>query len=242
VHNLPLTEPATATAAHGLVAWLDFTPVEQSADRLVLRARVEPQPGYPWRVRIDVVFELTEGGFRQIVTATNESAERAPIGLGVHPYLLAGGGDEQGHPVGALDDWRLTLPAREVMLVSEDRMLPVGMARVDEHDAGALDFRHGRRIGSTQLNHAFTALEPDPDGWATIAVENAQGSGVELWWNARAPWVQVYSSDYQPPATRRQGIAIEPMTCPPDAFNSRVDLRVVPGGSDTSLEWGSRAI
>jgi aldose 1-epimerase len=242
VHHLPLTEPATRNAAHGLAAWLDFAPVEQSDHRLVLRARVEPQPGYPWRVRIDVAFELTEHGFSQRVTASNESAGRAPIGLGVHPYVLAAEHPGEWHAPGALDDWRLTLPASEVMLVSEDRMLPVGMVRVDEYDAGALDFRRGRRIGSTQLNHAFTALDPDSDGWATITVENDRGNGVELSWDARASWVQVYSSDFQPAATRRQGIAIEPMTCPPDAFNSGVDRRVVPSGGHTGLEWRLRAI
>ena len=248
-HHLPLTEPATHNASHGLVAWLDFSPVEQSHNRLVLRGRIEPQRGYPWRIRIDVTFELTADGFRQSVSATNESAQRAPVGLGVHPYVLADSSDTADgsddadssdtgvRRPGALNDWHLTVPAHAVLQVTEDRMLPLDVVDVAEHNAGALDFRQRRHIGSTVLNHAFTALDADADGWATITVSSAEGHGVELRWDARAPWVQIYSSDAQPTATRRQGLAIEPMTCPPDAFNSGTDLRVLAAGETTELEW-----
>ena len=241
-YHLPLTEPATRNASHGLVTWLDFSLAEQTNNRLVLRGRIEPQRGYPWRIRVDVAFELTADGFRQVVSATNESAERAPVGLGVHPYVLAGSSDEAVHLPGALDDWQLSLPARAVLRVTEDRMLPLDIVDVAEHRAGMFDFRQRRHIGSTVLNHAFTAIDADANGWATITVTDANGHGVELRWDAQAPWVQIYSSDAQPTATRRQGLAIEPMTCPPDAFNSGTDLRIVPAGGTTELEWRLRAL
>ena len=38
--------------------------------------------------------------------------------------------------------------------------------------------------------------------------------------SARAPWVQIYSAE----RLGRRGVAVEPMTCPPDAFNSGRDL------------------
>jgi aldose 1-epimerase len=35
-------------------------------------------------------------------------------------------------------------------------------------------------------------------------------------------------------------IAIEPQTCPADAFNSGVDLKVLASGESTSMRWGIR--
>lgn len=236
-HQLPVNEPETGNAAHGLAAWLDFNVVGFGDDRLVLTAHIEPQPGYPWRVRLDVEFEVRADGFHQTITAANESDSPAPVGLGAHPYVLAG-------PIGeaAIDRWALHSSAREVMLVSDDRLLPVASADVTAHDSGALDFRSARRIGATALNHAFTALEPDGEGRFGVTLSGADGYTVEVSWPADAKWVQLYTADHQPGEARRHALAIEPMTCPPDSFNSGRDLRTVAPGDTTSLAWRLRVL
>jgi aldose 1-epimerase len=48
----------------------------------------------------------------------------------------------------------------------------------------------------------------------------------------------VFSGDTLAPERRRQGLAIEPMTCPPNAFRSGRDLIVLRPGEATVLEWG----
>jgi aldose 1-epimerase len=45
-----------------------------------------------------------------------------------------------------------------------------------------------------------------------------------------APWVQVYTGE----RIGRRGLAVEPMTCPPDAFNSDPDgVSLAPGETRT---------
>ena len=51
-------------------------------------------------------------------------------------------------------------------------------------------------------------------------------------------YAQVFTGDTLAAERRRCGLAIEPMTCPPDAFRSGVDLIVLRPGEAITLEWG----
>lgn len=235
-HQLPLSEPERGNAAHGLVAWLDFGVVRGSESDVTLAGTIEAQPGYPWRVRVEVSFELGAAGLRQRVVATNESREPAPFGMGAHPYLLAGAAAH-----GAIRDWSLELPADEVMLVSADRLLPTGIVPVADA-AGQLDFRRRRVIGSTVLNYAFGALRRDADGFARVRVTDARGLGVEVALDRALPWAQVYTADDPAASVQRHAVAVEPMTCPPDALNSQRDLITVEPGAAFAAEWWIRRI
>ncbi|KQZ85496.1 galactose mutarotase [Microbacterium sp. Root166] len=235
-HQLPVNEPERGTAAHGLVAWLDFAAVSAGPDELMLRAVIPPQPGYPWLVRLEVTFTLSADGLTQEIVAVNESASDAPFGLGGHPYVLAG---DSGP--GAIDAWELELPGAEVLLVSPDRLLPTGSAHVAEGD-GRWDFREPRALGATEINHAFTQLRRDAAGTARVRARAADGSGVEVAWDDRCPWVQVYTADSPGNATHRHAVAVEPMTCPPDALNSGRDLLTIAPGAAVSAGWTIRGI
>lgn len=236
-YQLVRSESETATAAHGLVSWLAFHCTENADDRVVLTAMIEPQPGYPWRVRIDVAFHLDADGLVQEVLATNESPDAAPFGVGGHPYLVAGESSAS-----AVDDWVLELPADEVLLVSADRLLPTGIARVDEYERGRLDFRSPRRVGDATVNHAFTSFGRDAEGRARARVTDGGGRGVEISWDQRCPWVQVYTADDSGSVEHRHGLAIEPMTCPPDALNSQRDLLVIQPGGSAGAGWRIRSL
>lgn len=231
-HQLALSDPATATALHGLASWTDFSYVRWGSGGVALCGRIEPQAGYPWRIRLDVEVSVSAGGMRQRITATNESSRRAPIGLGAHPYVIVGAAASS--PVeGELDGWRLTMPASAVMLVSDDRTLPVGV--VDLAERPDLDFGIGREIDGTVLNHAYA-------GATGATLTDARGRGVEIGWDSGCAWAQLYTDDLDEPGRRRSALAIEPMTCPPDAFRSGTDLRILEPGDSTSLEWWLRAV
>ena len=233
-HELIVNEPATRTASHGLLAWHDFVPIEQTASSVVLGAVLAPQPGYPWRLRAEATYALEDDGLHQWLTVTNESGSAAPVGLGSHPYLVA------GPPVdGAVAGWTLTLPADEVLLTDE-RSLPTRLVPVSAAAGGAYDFRAGRHIASTAVNHAFTALRRSAGGLAAARLLSDDGTGVELAWDG--DWVQVYTADEPSKGRRRYAVAIEPMTCPPDAFTSGVDVRVVQPGGSTTMTWVIRAV
>jgi aldose 1-epimerase len=49
-------------------------------------------------------------------------------------------------------------------------------------------------------------------------------------WDARCPWVQVHTTDTPGGRAHRRCLAVEPMTCPPDAFNSGTDVRRLEAG------------
>lgn len=242
-HRLPLTEPERGHALHGLVAWSEFSDRVVDSDRVVLAATISPQSGYPFRVEVEVEYRLDAGGLTQTVTGRNLGADAAPWGTGPHPYLVAGpaeGADGVGRtgPEPAappVDAWTLLLPASAVLTVTPDRLSPVALEPVDAH--AEWDFRTPRRIGSTFIDHAFTALSR-MDGATTVEVRGPDGSGVAMVWDETCPWVQIHTADTPAdPATHRRGLAVEPMTCAPDAFTSGAGLVVLDPGSAHSASW-----
>lgn len=232
-HVLPLTEPERGHALHGLVSWLDFEAVDKGADHVTLAAEIEPQTGYPWRICIESTFRLSADGLEQTVTGTNMSDTVAPFGISGHPYLVAG--------PGRVDDWTLELPADVVLAVTEDRLIPTVAQGVDESEPRRFDFRRPRSIGDARIDHAFTGLQWD-DGMARVRLTDDSGSGVSLAWDGACPWVQVHTADVPGRATDRIGLAVEPMTCPPDAFNSENSLIYLDPASRAGGSWIIAAI
>ncbi|KQR49664.1 galactose mutarotase [Microbacterium sp. Leaf161] len=231
--QLALTEPARGQALHGLLAWAEFEDRLVLDDRVVLAAVIEPQTGYPFRVEVETEYRIDIDGLRQTVTARNLGADAAPWGTGPHPYLVAG-------PGGRVDDWTLTLPASEVLTVTPDRLSPVALEAVSEHPAW--DFRAARRIGDVFIDHAFTGLARD-GGVAEVRLVTDAGTGVAMTFDERCPWVQVHTADNPGiDAIHRIGLAVEPMTCPPDAFNSGTDLVVLEPGATHAASWRISAV
>ncbi len=52
----------------------------------------------------------------------------------------------------------------------------------------------------------------------------------------------MHTADLPDPAESRRGLALEPMTCPPDAFNSGTDLVVLEPGAEHTAAWTIRAV
>jgi aldose 1-epimerase len=238
--QVALTEPARHHALHGLGGWLDYEAIDKGPSHVTLAAAIVPQTGYPWRIVIETTFALDADGLTQTVKATNESPDAAPWGTGPHPYLVAGAGH--------VDDWTLDLPADEVLAVTPDRLSPIGLRTVDADDPARFDFREARQIGTVEIDHAYTALSRDAEGLATVRVMDAAGSGVEMVWDSACPWVQIHTSDkgVGKPG-HRTGLAVEPMTCAPDAFNAdRYDydagLIVLDPGASATASWRIAAI
>ncbi len=231
-HQLALSEPSRGQALHGLLPWAEYSDRVVEPDRVVLAAVIEPQSGYPFRVEVETEYRLDADGLRQTVSARNLGADAAPWGTGPHPYLVAG--------EGRVDDWTFTLPASEVLTVTPDRLSPVAVDGIDAH--AEWDFRAPRAIGDVFIDHAFTELSRT-DGIAEVRLVTAAGTGVAMTWDERCPWVQVHTADNPgQDAIHRIGLAVEPMTCPPDAFNSGVDLVVLEPGAAHSAAWRIRAL
>ncbi len=228
-HQLPLTEPQRSNALHRLLLWTDFAVADLSPDRVNLRADVEPQAGYPWRVEVSTTYSLDSDGLMQTVTAHNVGSGRAPWGTGGHPYVTMGSG--------VVDEWVLEVPASEVLAVTEDRLAPAALTSVSD-DPERFDFRVPRTIGTVRIDHAFTRLSRGEDGAARVRVSSPSGGGVEVSFDRSCPWVQIHTAD----ADERRGLVVEPMTCAPDAYNSGAGLVVLEPGEQHVANWRITAV
>ena len=232
--QLPLTEPRLHNASHGLVRWVAWNREEHQDHSVSLTYRLMAQTGYPWTLDLRVVYDLSADGLTVTQSATNLAGTAAPYASGAHPYLSVG--------PGPVDGWELTLPASTRSLTDE-RSLPVGREDV----AGTpYDFRVARPIRDVAFDHAFTDLDRDADGVATVRLTDpAGGHGVALWVDARHRWLQVFTAD-EAPGTARRSLAVEPMTARADAFRTGEDLlTLAPAGQDgdeVSATWGVRAL
>lgn len=230
--QLPLNEPDRGNALHGLISHLLFAAVERTDSDLVLRTILPASPGYPFTLQIDVAHRLdAETGLSTTLTARNLGSDAAPFGCCPHPYLVAG--------PSPLDTWTIDLPATRILEVSPDRLLPTGARDLDPGEA--LDLRGPVVLGDRVVDHAYTGLA---DGEITVSVRDAAaGTGTAICFPGRGlPWVQVHTADRPEPENDRVGLAVEPMTCPPDALRTGTDLRWIAPGESTAAAWRIAAL
>jgi aldose 1-epimerase len=127
-----------------------------------------------------------------------------------------------------------------VLTVTPDRLSPVALEMVDDHLGW--DFRTPRQVADTFIDHAFTDLARDGEGQARVELRSAESSGVAMVWGPECPWVQIHTADTKDAATNRIGLAVEPMTCAPDAFNSGDGLITLQSGAAHAASWSIVAL
>jgi aldose 1-epimerase len=226
-NQLALTEPARHNAIHGLVQWVSWTVTDRDDGRATLSYLLRPQPGWPFTLQLETTYRLSSDGLRVTMAATNLGATSCPFGYGAHPYLRLA--------PDTIDSLELRIPATS-WLRTDDQGIPVGKEPVD---GTKYDFREGRLIGQTELDTAFGDLARDPDGRSRAALADpTAGDTVEVWMDESFTYLMVYSGDTLPLADRRRGIAIEPMSCAPNAFQSGDGLLVLAPGESHVSEWG----
>jgi aldose 1-epimerase len=84
----------------------------------------------------------------------------------------------------------------------------------------------GERVGGRKLDETRHC----PGGWRVEVDE------VTVWADAAWPWMQVFTGDL--PDIDRRGLAIEPMTCPPQAFRTGDGVVRLEPADRWSGEWG----
>lgn len=220
-HQLPLTEVAAGNAIHGLTRWTSWTLAEHTADFVRLTYRLPAQPGYPYALDLAAGYRLhADGGLAVTVTAANPGDRPAPYGAGAHPYLTV------GVPV---DQATVTIPAA-TRLLTDDRGIPTGDEPVD---GTPYDLRRPTVLGDLTVDHPFTGLDRDANGkaWARVAHGTR---AVALWADEAHGWLQVFTGD-------RGALAVEPMTCPPNAFATGTGVITLAPGASVTSAWGIRA-
>jgi aldose 1-epimerase len=211
-------------AAHGLVTWQPWSVLARHSDALTVGTVVEARPGYPFRLAAAVDTLLAPDRLTVTVRVRNAGDRPAPFGAGMHPYLSVGAAED-----GGIGDAEVTVPARTSLDL--DGGLPTGNRRPFDGAVG--------RIGERALDDAVTDLDRDADGWARTTLRGSAGE-LELAVDRAWPWLQVYSGETLPEGQRRRSLAVEPMTCPPNALADGVDLVVLDPGASWSGTWTLR--
>lgn len=227
-YQAALTEPKAHNAIHGLARWRSWTAREQADDRITLGIVLRPMTGYPFPIDVAIEYRVGPSGLTVTTSAKNLGDVPCPFGSGQHPYLAAG--------AGLIDELTCELAAA-TWLPTDDRGLPTGREVVA---GSAFDFSSPRPIGATRLDHAFTDLDRDDDGVARVRLRSSAGAVTELWLDEHYRYVQLFSGDTLAPDRRRRGLAVEPMTCPANAFNSGEGLVRLGPGETFVTRWGIR--
>ncbi|MFC4946751.1 aldose 1-epimerase family protein [Pseudonocardia sp. GCM10023141] len=225
--QLALSEPAAGNAIHGLLRHTFYRVGERAVDSVVLHAIVAPQSGWPVPLDTSVRYAVDGAGLTVTHTVRNVGAETVPFGVGAHPYLRAG--------AAATDDCTLTLAAQTSLPLSAG--LPTGPA---QPVAGELDLRAGRPLRGMDLDHAFGGCVPAAGDTLVRHRLDGPDASVEMWADPDFGWVQVFTPGDHP--GRGRAVAVEPMTCPPDALNSGDGLITLASGEQWSGSWGIRPL
>jgi galactose mutarotase-like enzyme len=228
--QLPVTEPRTGCAIHGLTHNLLWHRIDVSVSTVTLALDLQPEDGYPFHLALRAAYALDSDGLTVTVSATNRGDTACPYGAGAHPYVRLATG-------GTIDEALLHIPA-STTLDADDRGIPTGA----EHAVAGtpFDFRSPKPIGSVVLDTAFTGLAAAAGSITRISLTEPDGKhGVVVWMDASHRYVMIYSGDtLGDVARRRHGLAIEPMTCAPDAFNSGAGLVILQPGKVQRSTWG----
>lgn len=222
--RLPIDDPDARAAIHGLTRWANWRIGERSAAACAMELRLHPRPGYPFTLDLRLDYALSSTGLTVDLSARNAGEAPAPFGAGFHLYLAPG--------APRVDAVRLTLPAAS-WLPADARGVPTGERRPV---AGALDFRAGRQVGSARLDHCFTELARDA-GLARVSLAGPGGRVTTLTMDGLWSHVMVFTGDTLAPDRRRTALAVEPMTCAPDAFNSGDGLLTILPGEAVTGRW-----
>lgn len=223
-YQLDINFPNESNSIHGLVYKTPFKIVDKEDGEigctLILEYRSKPAPGYPFQYLFKIIYRLKESsGFECRIKVANMTDQSIPVGHGWHPYFMAG--SEK------VDDLSLQFPA-ESMLEVDDRSIPTGEANPYS------SFQDLKPIADTVLDNCFQLS--DQEGCADIIVKNTgTGFGYRIW-QETGKYKYNYVQIYTPPD--RNSIAIEPMTCAPDAFNNQKGLIVLSPLENFYAMWG----
>jgi len=163
---------------------------------------------------------VSDSGLTVETSVRNVGSSAAPFGAGFHPYIDLGTHD--------LDHAELQIPAK-TMLTVDERKVPVGRSPVAGTPYELADLRP---LGTLRLDRAFMDLTD------TRAVVRVGGRSTEVWWDEKFGCVQVFTPPEITPG--RRAIAIEPMSCPANAFNTGDGLVRLQPGEEWTGTWGIR--
>ncbi len=225
-HQLQVNFPQEENSIHGLILDRSFRieDKEEGEDEAFLGISYDypgADPGYPFPFYIRIDYRLHRRNGLTVTTRVRNRGNRPmPLGDGWHPYFTTGG---------LVDRLKIAFPSKSVFQVDE-RLIPTGERSTYDR------FRTLRQIGEHQLDSCFE-LDSENEKAEIKVVDSEKNIEFTVWQETgknKYNYLQVYIP------TDRQSIALEPMTCPPDAFNNKIDLMALAPDEEASFSWGIR--
>ncbi|RUP88610.1 aldose epimerase [Corynebacterium pseudodiphtheriticum] len=237
IHRLACNEADRNNALHGFAAEAAWEITDRSPGCVTLQWQGPARTEWAWPLHYSITWALAGDGLSAELTVTNTGTESAhpgtessPFGLGWHPYLSA-----LGAP---LDECTLSMSAATNLPLDPDRLLPAGpeipateIVDKQQHMAG-IELDHCFRLEAPQTSSDHAAHR--------IELRNADGHGAILWADEHFSWCQVYTSPESAPSIGR-AVAVEPMTCPPNALRSGESLLQLASASSMRFRFGISA-
>lgn len=223
--QLPLNFPQENNAIHGLIYDEEFKLLDQEDGeigcKLLLEYEAEEESeGYPFRYHLKISYRLLEnGGFESKIKVTNLMDRSIPVGHGWHPYFRLGNN--------LVNELQLEFPAEDILKVDE-RNIPIG------ESSKYNKFNKLTPIENTILDNCFKLSEENDK--AEITIMNKTGTFGYKIWQETGKYKYNFLQVYTPP--NRKSIAIEPMTCAPDAFNNTNGLIILAPLESFTASWG----
>ena len=208
-YQLPLNWVEDGHSIHGFVADKTFKVIEKIATDDGAFVIVNYEHGicesYPFSFLLTIKYSLTSNGFSATTTVSNTGQKSMPYGDGWHPYFLF---DEMD-----ADNVFLKLPPSAVVEIDE-HFIPTGKMIENRN------YINFNQLGNLHLDTCFHLDCP-----GAIAVtqlwHKQKDIGINIWQQTGREKYN-YVLIYTPPG--RKSIAVEPMTCAPDAFNNHQGL------------------
>ncbi|HTB07589.1 MAG TPA: aldose 1-epimerase [Bacteroidia bacterium] len=218
-----LEKNAPPHALHGLCWNLPFalqeSTVKNNSVQVILQADYKAlNIGFPFSYHIEIEYTLEDGKFKCLTRIVNTSEYSIPIADGWHPYFTTGS---------KINTLKLQLPlCRQVEL--DKTLIPTGKYLPNQ------EFETPTILNDMMLDHCFE-LDKNQDIAQTRLIDKSNGISILIWQKVGDRgynFIQLYT----PPD--RNSIAIEPMTCSPDAFNNKNGLIVLSPGESVEFTFG----
>lgn len=218
--QLPINETKLNNAIHGLVRFEKWQLVQRGNNFIELCFELLPQPGYPFRIIINTHYFLASKNSLFIrFIAKNLSPYPAPTGLGIHPYF------KLKQPINNLI---LKVPAKKYYR-QNSRKIPTAAALVKGSNK---NFYDPKLLGNTVLDDCFFDIDYLRDASTVTLSDPDNNESIKIGFSKPFSYLMIFTADTLPRNYKRAAIAIEPMTCPPNAFNRSLDnLLLNPGRS-----------
>ncbi len=221
-YQLPINFANEGNAIHGLVANLAFESVKVDNENTVLECKLHCSKGlegYPFPFELTLIFRIGATGLTLLMSLENKGNSEMPAGLGYHPYFTLGK---------KVDELGLQLPKSEIL--SHEKLIPTGNKKSFE----ALN--NSPVIGGLFLDDCLELIGEDGENHYTTLLVDIEEQRALVVSQMGGKYLQVYTPDH------RRFIAIEPMTCAPNAFNNGMGLAVISPGQVLELAIDFRLV